>query len=207
MNRDHLTPLVSAGTNGTGGTKPGNTGVRVVPVGESGPGPAGPLKTDKVFFGPGGPDAKTGTGTSKNRLKQGLVSVVPVVPPKNRGPGSVRDRDQADPVSRILSRLNLKPVRPPEPDFSAPAPADVERIRRIVPTWPQDFAQAWPDLVVSAMVAGRDQHEAERIAYRTLVRDAEALCSLRMNTIGGPTRAHLTAMVALSLAGRATGWR
>ncbi len=171
--RDHLTPLVSAGTIGTGGTKPENTGIQVVPVAESGPGPTGPLKTGKVLFGPGGPGTKTGTGTSKSRLNQGRVPAVPVVPPKNRVPGPVRDRDHhADPVARILARLNLGGRVAPEPDFTAPAPTDVERIRETVKSWPRSFAQGWAELVVSAMVAGRGQHEAERLAFRPLAEDA-----------------------------------
>ncbi len=62
----------------------------------------------------------------------------------------------------------------PRPDFVAPAPPDVTRIRETVKIWPRSFAQAWAELVVSAMVAGRDQHEAERLAFRPLAEDAPA---------------------------------
>ncbi len=279
MNRDHLTPLASAGTNGTGGTKPENTGSQVVPLAESGPGSPGPLKAGKVLFGPGGPDAETGTGTDKSRLEQGRVPVVPTVSTENRVSGSVRDLDQRSGLAaRILARLNLgaekggrgvktlktiqgererprvasssagglqtrrqvhweaprgrstpphppgqppceadppyscdldgaarycrdycrpsyagphpwglnptdwieaspqtEPAAPstlPAPNFLAPCPADVGKIRETVKTWPQSFAQTWGELVVSAMVAGRDQHEAERLAFQPLAEDA-----------------------------------
>jgi len=61
---------------------------------------------------------------------------------------------------------------PPRADFTGPCPADVERIRQTVKTWPQSFSRGWAELVVSAMVAGRDQHEAERIAFQPLAEDA-----------------------------------
>ncbi|WP_025323483.1 hypothetical protein [Deferrisoma camini] len=48
----------------------------------------------------------------------------------------------------------------------------MERIRETVKGWPRSFAQGWAELVVSAMVAGRDQHEAERLAFRPLAEDA-----------------------------------
>lgn len=84
-----------------------------------------------------------------------------------RGP-----RRQVERLHPHLAEAKADLLRLLRPDFTAPCPPDVARIREIVRSWPASFAIGWAELVLSAMVAGRDQHDAERLAYAPLAEDA-----------------------------------